>query len=227
MRLCELKSFPLTRFSEPSRLVRIRPFCDLPFDGFFLFSPHTTAVPNRKLADNPHARPRRKVAAFALHRRSSAADPIAPPAKAMRHLMKQESAQHLQKARKLLDLAQRLIRHGYASDAVRHAYLVAHHAADALIVDRTGKTATSHESAHALFAYLTVNEPLIDGPMKRFLPEIYAFKTAYENGLGASAEVQLEQATEAVAIAGLFLERIAYLLTYPLPQSERSDAPMR
>jgi uncharacterized protein (UPF0332 family) len=223
MHLCELKSFPLTRFSEPSILVRIRPFCDLPFDGFFLFSPRTTAVPNRKLADNPRARPRRNVAAFALHRRPSAADPIAPPAKAMHHLMKQESAQHLQKARKLLDLAQRLIRHGYASDAVRDAYLVAHHAAQALIVDRTGKAAKSHESAHSQFAHLTVNEPLIDGPMKRFLPEVYALKTASENGLGDSAEVQLEQATEAVARAALFLERIAYLLTHPSPQRERSD----
>jgi uncharacterized protein (UPF0332 family) len=156
--------------------------------------------------------------------------------------VKEEAALHMQKARKLLDLAQRLIRHGYDHDGARDSYLAGYHAAQALIVDRTGKAAKTYEGAHSQFAHLTLNEPLIDVAMKRFLPDAYVMKTAAENGLGDTGEIPHERATEAVAKAALFIERIAHLLTPafaeakprlragrhpPNPARERSDASLR
>ena len=50
----------------------------------------------------------------------------------------------LVKASKLLLTAQSLIRDGYPNDAGRGAYLAAYHAAQAYIVDHTGRIAKTH-----------------------------------------------------------------------------------
>src|SRR5262245_58401892 len=53
-----------------------------------------------------------------------------------------------------------------------HAYLAAFHAAQALIAERTGRTAKTHKGAHAQFARLTRGEPRLDVELRRFLARL-------------------------------------------------------
>ena len=76
--------------------------------------------------------------------------------------MTPEVALQLAKAHKLLDIAEKLLRHGFPNDAARDAYLAAYHAAQAYIVDHTGRAAKTHSGAHAQFAQLAKLEPTLD-----------------------------------------------------------------
>ncbi len=83
---------------------------------------------------------------------------------------------YLDKARQCLSYALVNLEVKLGNDAGRNAYLAAFHAAQALIFDRTGKAAKSHQGVHTEFNRLAKEEKRIDRDVRRFLPQAYNLK---------------------------------------------------
>ncbi len=126
--------------------------------------------------------------------------------------MSPEASLHLDKARRVLDGARKVLEAGVAEVAGREANLAAFHAAQALIAARTGRTPKTHRGTHVEFARLTRDEPAIDTELRRFLPQSYDIKSVADYETGPDATVPLEEAESAIAIAERFVAAIATLL---------------
>jgi len=122
-----------------------------------------------------------------------------------------EVSGYLDKARQCLSYALVNLEVKLGNDAGRNAYLAAFHAAQALIFDRTGKAAKSHQGVHAEFNRLAKEEKRIDRDVRRFLPQAYNLKAVADYEMGPDAVVPLERAAAAVERAGRFVECIAAL----------------
>ncbi len=105
--------------------------------------------------------------------------------------MTPEAADHLKKARTCLDRARVILEAEVPDVAAREAYLAGFHAAQALIVERTGREAKTHKGAHT---------------------EIYDMKALADYGVGTLADVSAERASAAIQTAARFIECIAGLL---------------
>ncbi len=125
--------------------------------------------------------------------------------------MTPEVSGYLDKARQCLSYALVNLEVKLGNDAGRNAYLAAFHAAQALIFDRTGKAAKSHQGVHTEFNRLAKEEKRIDRDVRRFLPQAYNLKAVADYEMGPDAVVPLERAAAAVERAGRFVECIAAL----------------
>lgn len=103
-----------------------------------------------------------------------------------------------------------------AKAAARSPYNAAFRAAEALIVERTGKIAKTHTGVRSEFSRLSKG----DGSLRDLLPILaigYRYKEISDYGLGPTASVTVEDATEMIEAATRFIERVAALLpTSPL-----------
>ncbi len=126
--------------------------------------------------------------------------------------MTPEAADHLKKARTCLDRARVILEAEVPDVAAREAYLAGFHAAQALIVERTGREAKTHKGAHTEFARLTRGEPRVDVELRQFLPKSYDMKALADYGVGTLADVSAERASAAIQTAARFIECIAGLL---------------
>ena len=81
--------------------------------------------------------------------------------------MTPETAEHLDKAREYLTRARNLldVMH-YNDEAGRAAYLAGFHAAQALISERTGRVAKTHDGVNSQFNLLTRDDPRIDDDLR-------------------------------------------------------------
>jgi uncharacterized protein (UPF0332 family) len=70
-----------------------------------------------------------------------------------------ETGEHLDKARECLARAKIILGAGVGEDAGRDAYLASFHAAQALILARSGKIVKTHRGVHRVFSQLAKNEP--------------------------------------------------------------------
>ena len=120
------------------------------------------------------------------------------------HLNK--AREYLVKARNLLDVMQ------YNDEAGRAAYLAAFHAAQALISERTGKTANTHEGVNSQFNLLTRGDERVDAELRRFLSQAYNLKAIADYETGPDAVVPLERVEAAIATATRFLDCVVGLL---------------
>ena len=103
--------------------------------------------------------------------------------------MTPEAQDDLEKARGDLRDAQKIADIGLAKIAARTAYYAAFHAAEALIVERTGKVAKTHSGVRSEFARL-LNDP--SGGQRTllvFLAQAYKYKEIGDYGIGAGAIV--------------------------------------
>jgi len=123
-----------------------------------------------------------------------------------------EAKEHLDKARQCLTRARTILAAGIGGDAGRNAYLAAFHAAQALIAERTGKDAKTHEGVHTLFARLTRSEPRLSIELRQFLAQAYDIKSIADYGLGPDTDVPLDRAGAAIDTAEEFVARVAELL---------------
>jgi uncharacterized protein (UPF0332 family) len=123
-----------------------------------------------------------------------------------------EAADHLEKARHCLDRAGTILAAEVPDVAAREAYLAAFHAAQALIAERTGRTAKTHKGVHVHFARLTRHEPRVDSELRQFLPKAYDMKALADYEVGPYTDVSVEQATVAIRTAERFVECISGLL---------------
>jgi uncharacterized protein (UPF0332 family) len=125
-----------------------------------------------------------------------------------------ETDEHLEKAREYLSKARGLldVLH-YNDEAGRAAYLAAYHAAQALISERTGKIAKTHEGVNSQFNMLTKGDPRIDTQLRRFLPQAYNLKAVADYETGPGSIVPVERVEAAIESASRFVDCVAALLT--------------
>jgi uncharacterized protein (UPF0332 family) len=125
--------------------------------------------------------------------------------------MKPEARDYLAKARDDLDDAEKIARIGLAKVAARSAYYAAFHAAEAFIINRTGKIVKTHSGVRAELARLLQTSPA-DKPLAAFLAQAYKFKEIGDYGIGLGATVSGNDAAAAIREAGHFVDRITALL---------------
>jgi uncharacterized protein (UPF0332 family) len=102
-----------------------------------------------------------------------------------------------------------------AEAAGRAAYLAAYQAAQALIFERTGKAAKSHNGVRSEFARLAREEPRIDRRFVAFLARAYNLKATADYAIGDDVSVGLSEAKLAIESAAEFVENISRLLASP------------
>ncbi len=127
--------------------------------------------------------------------------------------MTPETNEHLDKAREYLVKARNLldVMH-YNDEAGRAAYLAAFHAAQALISERTGKTANTHEGVNSQFNLLTRGDERVDTELRRFLSHAYSLKAIADYETGPDAAVPPERVEAAIGTATRFLDCVAQVL---------------
>lgn len=126
---------------------------------------------------------------------------------AQEHLSK--ARDYLTKARSLLDVVR------FADEAGRAAYLAGFHAAEALISERTGKVAHTHDGVNREFHRLTRAEVRIDTELRGFLSRAYNLKSIADYETGPGSIVSPEQVETALATAVKFVDIVTELLTSP------------
>jgi uncharacterized protein (UPF0332 family) len=122
-----------------------------------------------------------------------------------------EAEEHLAKARECLDRARIILDAGIGEDAGRNAYLAAFHAAQAVILSQSGKTAKTHRGVQRLISSLGRSEALL-AELSRFLSQSYNLKDIADYEVGPDAGVPLERAGSAIEAAALLVERIGAML---------------
>ena len=129
--------------------------------------------------------------------------------------MTPEAAQSLEIARQHLAAADSSIGVPIAFVAAREAYLGAHHAATAYVLEKTGNAARTHSGLRSEFARLARTESRVDPTFVGFLARAYTLKSAADYGVGPLAMISLDQAQEAAEVARRFIGAIekSYQLT--------------
>jgi uncharacterized protein (UPF0332 family) len=98
-----------------------------------------------------------------------------------------EAAAFLNKAREFLEKAEDMLADDWPDEAGRAAYLAGLHAAQALIVERTGKVIKRHRGVQSELVRQTKDEPSFDLDLRAFLGRAYNLKAVadYETGPGS------------------------------------------
>jgi uncharacterized protein (UPF0332 family) len=125
-----------------------------------------------------------------------------------------ETREHLDKAREYLTKARGLldVMH-YNDEAGRAAYLSGFHAAQALISERTGKIAKTHEGVNSQFNLLTKGNPRVDTELRRFLSQAYNLKAVADYEAGPESIIPVERVEAAILTAVRFVDCVAMLLS--------------
>ena len=97
-------------------------------------------------------------------------------------------------------------------DAARNTYYVAFHAAQALIFERSDKSAKTHSGVHRQFDRLTQNHPEFSGSLRTFINSAYDFKTAADYETHGAGRISLSRTQGAIEIARRFLDAIVSLI---------------
>ncbi len=117
----------------------------------------------------------------------------------------------LVKATETLDEAQRAQTVGIPRQVARLAYFAAFHAAQALILETTTKTAKTHKGVNAQFA-MVARDRKLDRSLSQFLSTAYHFKEAADYETGDLRVVTESDAEKALKGAGDFVAQISALL---------------
>ena len=96
----------------------------------------------------------------------------------------------------------------WPDEAGRAAYLAGLHAAQALIVEITGKSIRSHRGVQRELGRLTKDDPSFDLNMRAFLGRTYNLKAIADYETGANSEVSRDSALEAIEESKRFVERL-------------------
>lgn len=127
--------------------------------------------------------------------------------------MTPEAEDYLERAREDLGDARKIADIPLAKAAARSAYYAAFHAAEAFIIERSGKIAKTHSGVRVEFARLLKDTAGGERALLTFLAQAYKYKEISDYGVGRSAVVTDEEAKDAIAAAARFIERVTALLT--------------
>ena len=100
----------------------------------------------------------------------------------------------------------------YNDEAGRAAYLAGYHAAEALISERTGKIAKTHEGVNSQFNLLTKGDARVDTELRRFLPQAYNLKAVADYEAGPGSVVPRDRAEAAIRTAVRFVDCVASII---------------
>lgn len=103
----------------------------------------------------------------------------------------------------------------WPDEAGRAAYLAGLHAAQALIVERTGLVVKSHKGVHRELARLTKDTPDLSRALTSFLGRTYNLKAIADYEYGPDSEVSHDSAAEAIVEARQFITHIVRLTERP------------
>ena len=109
----------------------------------------------------------------------------------------------------------------WPDEAGRAAYLAGLHAAQALIVESTGKIVTSHKGVHRELGRLTRNEPRIDAELRAFLGRSYELKAIADYGIDPASRVSPQMATAAIRTSKRFVATMTELIEDTARESPR------
>lgn len=126
--------------------------------------------------------------------------------------MSPEATQFVRKAREDLDEARQVAAIGLARLAARCAYFAVFHAAEAVIVERTGKVAKSHTGVRTEFARQVRHDPKTARTMTSFLAQAYKYKEIGDYGVGVGETITADEARLAIASAANFIDWVAEIL---------------
>ncbi|MGO9007984.1 MAG: HEPN domain-containing protein [Beijerinckiaceae bacterium] len=108
--------------------------------------------------------------------------------------MKPEAEDYLDKAHDDLDDARKIAGISLAKVAARSAYYAAFHAAEAFIIEHTGKVAKTHSGVRTEFARLLKDTPSVEKQLLKFLGQAYKYKEISDYAVGHGAVVTDEAA---------------------------------
>lgn len=126
--------------------------------------------------------------------------------------MTPETLDYLSKARESIDEARKIAAIGLANVAGRSAYYAAFHTAEALIMERAGKAATSHKGVRVEFARLAKDEPALR-EFTTFLARAYDLKAVADYGIAPLGHISLHDAETAIATAERMIACVTDLLS--------------
>jgi uncharacterized protein (UPF0332 family) len=125
--------------------------------------------------------------------------------------VREETKAYLDKARELLDKAEKIFGVNDFEDAARSAYMAGFHAAQALLFETYGRIYKTHNGVRTVFARLVKDDTRVDDQIRAFLGRTYNFKHIADYLIGPGSHITAEMAREAVDNARQFVERIAEL----------------
>jgi uncharacterized protein (UPF0332 family) len=104
-----------------------------------------------------------------------------------------EASTFFDKARKFLAKAEDMLADGWPDEAARAAYLAGLHAAQAVIVERTGRVIRRHRGVRNELWRLLKGDPRFDAELRGFLGRAYNLKSIadYETGPEAGSRSSL------------------------------------
>jgi uncharacterized protein (UPF0332 family) len=123
-----------------------------------------------------------------------------------------EATRYLDKARQCLSNAKASLGFGLSNDAGRGAYLAAFHASQALIFERTGKVAKTHQGVQSEFHRFAQHEPRLDKSFPAFLNQAYNLKAVADYETGPDSEIPPERSAAAIETATRFVDCLAGLI---------------
>ncbi|MGP0060079.1 MAG: HEPN domain-containing protein [Beijerinckiaceae bacterium] len=128
--------------------------------------------------------------------------------------MKPETKDYLDRAREDLDDARKIIAAvPLPRISARSAYYAAFHAAEAFIIEHTGKVAKTHSGVRTEFSRLLKDTPNIEKELLKFLGQAYVYKEVGDYAVGQRTAVSYEEAVKAINDAARFVELVTALLT--------------
>jgi uncharacterized protein (UPF0332 family) len=101
----------------------------------------------------------------------------------------------------------------WPDEAGRAAYLAALHAAQAVIVERTGRIVKRHRGVRNELWRLLRDEPRFDGELRGFLGRAYNLKAIADYGTEPDSPISVELARAAIETAHRYVEVVVALLT--------------
>ena len=125
--------------------------------------------------------------------------------------MRAEAIAYLDKARECLAKADGMLDR-WPDEAGREAYLARLHAAQALIVDSTGKLVKTHRGVQRELLRLSKDTPDFDVGLRTFLSRAYNLKAIADYETGPGAKISPDSATDAIAIVRWFMARMIELI---------------
>jgi uncharacterized protein (UPF0332 family) len=115
-------------------------------------------------------------------------------------------------ARQSLADAEVILRVRVARAAAREAYMAAYHAAEVLVIEKTGKMVKTHAGLRTEFSRLGQGNAQIERWMTSFLANGFRFKSLSDYDVIQEAPITAADAEALIAEARKFVARIADLL---------------
>ena len=129
--------------------------------------------------------------------------------------MKSETARYMIIAERALVQARGNLDINFPDQAARLAYYAEFHAAQALIVERSGKIPKTHRGVQQLFHKLVRAEPQLDPTLPRILTNSYRDKEIADYDADMLDSITAQDAADAIAAASIFVRAIQQAIELP------------